>query len=367
MSSSPTASKVKLQKYLIHHQLAQSNRHVKKLIADGLVFVNGVEARSVSIKVALDDAKGSVFVKKQQPEQESSSSSSRTTKERSSTRGDHHQTDEASKHQHQLFVEIQDANNNPCILFYKPCGMICTTTTTTTSNPEFDTTTLVNISPPLPSGFHAVGRLDQHSHGLLLCSRDGRLTSALLSPRSKIARVYTVIVQGDVVGDETYKDIIEHVKNGVHTEYGTFTGCILDMKRNVDRDYVHSHCDPNRGCRKDKYEDAKTWNGVVGDGDCNNNNKQKEEQPQILSSITIQVEEGKKRMVRRLFAALNLPVLDLRRDKYGGMELLLHDGVDNGLLRPGQWRYADANEVAWCRKLMQAWSNDGGKGWDIQN
>lgn len=342
--STKLPAKVKLQKYLIHHKLAQSNRHVRKLINEGMVFVNGVEARSVSIKVDLD-GKGSVFVK--QPE---SSSSSRTEESASKllvslTTGDH-QTDEANEHQHQPLLE-QDANN-PCILFYKPCGMLCTTTTTTSNkNPDLFDTTLVNISPPLPPGFHAVGRLDQHSHGLLLFSCDGRLTSALLSPKSQVPRDYTVIVQGDV-GEKTYENIIQDVKNGVHTMYGTFKGCILEMKRDVDRDYVHSHCDPNRGCRKDKYGDTET---------CDRDSKKNKGPPQILSSLTIQVEEGKNRMVRRLFAALDLPVLDLRRYKYGGMEL-------HGL-RKGQWRYADTNEVAWCRKLMQAW-NDGGKGWDIK-
>jgi hypothetical protein len=127
------------------------------------------------------------------------------------------------------------------------------------------------------------------------------------------------------------------------------------MKRDVDGNYAHSQCDPTRGCRKDDYEDTVTWILNGGDKDCKAKNMVPS--PEIHSSLTIQVDEGKKRMVRRLFAALNLPVLDLRRNKYGYMEL------DAAGLRPGQWRFANEKEVAWCRKLIQAW-NDGGKGWD---
>ena len=344
MVSNISPAKVKLQKYLIHHKLAQSNKHVRKLITEGKVYVNGVEARSVSIKVALDGDVGSVFVKTKPEEssQPTESSSAASIPPAASLARDHETTRASTEHRCQ---PLSKKDANPCILFYKPCGMICTTTV----NAEFDT--LVNIAPkPLPLGFHPVGRLDQHSHGLLLCSCDGRLTSALLSPRSQIVREYTVIVEGDV-GEEAYEHIIREVKKGVHTKYGTFQGCILDTKRDVDRDYAHLQCDPTRGCRKDDYEDTETWKNSGADRDCN-----KAKISQILSSLTIQVEEGKKRMVRRLFAALDLPVLDLRRNKYGGMQL------DAGLL-PGQWRFADDTEVAWCRKLIQTW-NDGGKGWD---
>jgi 16S rRNA U516 pseudouridylate synthase RsuA-like enzyme len=194
VSNKIPAKKVKLQKYLLHHQLARSNSHVRKMIKEGKVYVNGVEARSVSIKVALDGNNGSVVVKPTE-------SASRTTEFSASTlpvatgltkSSDPATEDTTSEHHCQSFT------NPPCILFHKPCGMICTTS----FHAEFDT--LVNISPtrPLPPGFHTVGRLDQHSHGLLLCSTDGRLTSALLSPKSQVPREYTVVVKGDV-GDKT--------------------------------------------------------------------------------------------------------------------------------------------------------------------
>ena len=74
--------------------------------------------------------------------------------------------------------------------------MICTQSST--ENGKECKHTLQHIDPPMPQHFQPVGRLDQHSHGLLLFSRDGRLTSALLSPSSSIERVYRIVVRGDV-------------------------------------------------------------------------------------------------------------------------------------------------------------------------
>lgn len=302
---------------------------VKKMVKEGRVLVHGVLARSVSIKVPLHD-KSAVSVASTTPLQ----GGAMPNAGRTSTHGT--EADAGLPHA-------------PCLVFHKPCGMICTTT------PDENSSTLVNISPPVPPNFHAVGRLDQHSHGLLLFSSDGRLTSALLSPKSKINREYTVIVKGDVglPGSAVFEKIKTVIATGVDTDYGTFKGEVLNMNRDVDVDYVHASCKGDRSVfRNDRRDHSKGSESIAGKQLTFDSN-------QILSSVTISVEEGKKRMVRRLFSALNLLVLDLKRNQYGEIKL--------NNLEVGTWQFVKRqNEVTWCKRVMEQWHEEG-KSWDIDD
>jgi 16S rRNA pseudouridine516 synthase len=212
--------------------------------------------------------------------------------------------------------------------------------------------TLVDIAPPIPPHFHPVGRLDQHSHGLLLFSASGAFTSALLSPKSKVVRVYQLVVQGDVgsVGSETYRSIVDRIAKGVETDYGSFKGTVVKMQRDVEKEgYVHDQCVDGKGCRNDKYQTSGACKPAGGGGTCS-----------VLSSVSIKVAEGKRRMVRRMFAAIDLFVLDLKRIKYGDIEL------ESSLL-PGEWRYVSTKlETDWCRAVLEHWKN-GARGWDKED
>ena len=55
------------------------------------------------------------------------------------------------------------------------------------------------------------------------------------------------------------------------------------------------------------------------------------------SSIKVVLHEGKNREIRRVFAKLDLPVLELKRIRIG--ELNLHG------LKPGDWRFLLAHEI----------------------
>lgn len=61
-----------------------------------------------------------------------------------------------------------------------------------------------------PPGTQAVGRLDDHSEGLLILTTDKTLTKKLLHPTKKHIRKYQVLVEG-VVNEET----LEKLKNGL--------------------------------------------------------------------------------------------------------------------------------------------------------
>ena len=197
-----------------------------------------------------------------------------------------------------------------CIAYNKPCGMICTIAKQKSKKEKhFDQKnqvhTLADISHEMPEGFHPIGRLDRHSHGLLLFSIDGRLTSALLSPRTCVPRVYEIVVRGDIgcEDDKRYQEIKEKVKNGVHTDYGFFDGVILGMRRDVRKDgYAHQHCKDDSGAtRNDKYglspeefDHYQKSKSTSFDSKCN---IETDDNDKVLSSIKVLVKEGKKRMV----------------------------------------------------------------------
>ena len=264
--------KIKLQEYLKRHAYANSNKGAKRLIRDQIVTVNGVKVKSCSIMV---------------PSEKSSQVQVIT---------DHVDQNNGNE------VEI-DSPNSLCIIYNKPCGMICTTSASERG------CCLNQIDPPIPDDFQPVGRLDQHSHGLLLFSVDGRLTSALLSPRTSIERTYRIIVKGDVgtssSGDGQsgrYEEICNIVETGVQTDYGIFKGRIVSMERDVNNNYEHSKCGTFCGGKRND-----TFNGIMAKSD--KDDAEDSDTSCILSAITVAVKEGKKRMVRRLFAAICLFVV----------------------------------------------------------
>jgi 23S rRNA pseudouridine2605 synthase len=117
--------------------------------------------------------------------------------------------------------------------------------------------------------FH-VGRLDYASEGLLLLTNDGGLADALMHPSSRVPRVYQVRVQGVPSPAE-----LTRLHRGVELEDGPARVKKIHMLKE------------NR---------SSTW-------------------------VELIVEEGRNRLVRRLFTALGYPVVRLVRVGYGGVRL----------------------------------------------
>ena len=70
---------------------------------------------------------------------------------------------------------------------------------------------------------HPVGRLDLDTSGLLLFSKDGKLTQQLLSPQSKINRIY----EARVLGKVDFNDLKSKLIAGVNTTDGSFPAELL--------------------------------------------------------------------------------------------------------------------------------------------
>lgn len=131
-----------------------------------------------------------------------------------------------------------------------------------------------------------VGRLDIDTEGALLLTNDGDLGFRVLHPSFEIKKTYQATIKGRLSG-ETAR-VLER-------------GIVLEGK--------------------------KTWPAQI--------RKVKEKRDETVVQIIIH--EGRKRQVRKMFAAVGHPVLALCRLAYGGLQL--------GELPPGSFRILDEKDI----------------------
>lgn len=166
------------------------------------------------------------------------------------------------------------------VMYHKPAGEV-----TTVSDPEGRAAVLDHFRD-YPVRLYPVGRLDYDSEGLLLLTNDGALTERMLHPSHLVEKTYLARVTGQVSMDS-----VRQLRAGVML---------------------------------DDHKTAPAKVRII-----------KEETFAIVVLVTIH--EGRNRQVRRMFEALGHRVLQLRRVKFGPLEL--------GDLPRGQWRELTAEEV----------------------
>lgn len=133
-----------------------------------------------------------------------------------------------------------------------------------------------------PEGTMAIGRLDEHSEGLLFLTTNGK-ASALVRGR-KIEKEYHVQVDG-IATQTAIDEMKQGVEIGVHGEKYMTLPC--EARLLVDPGY------PERSRRvRDDRHGPTTW-------------------------ISITIKEGKYRQVRKMTAAVGLPTLRLIRYRIG--------------------------------------------------
>jgi pseudouridine synthase len=166
------------------------------------------------------------------------------------------------------------------LAFHKPVGVV------TTMRDPHHASDLRRYLPTDGPRVFPVGRLDRDSEGLLLLTNDGDLANKLMHPRYGIEKEYLVEVSG--------RPIAKHlgaIRRGVELEDG--------LARPVSARIVDAR--PDRG------------------------------------QLRLVMAEGKKREIRRLLAAVGLPVTRLIRMRVGPVRL--------GTLAPGAHRELTADEV----------------------
>lgn len=160
------------------------------------------------------------------------------------------------------------------ILFHKPAGYV------TTRNDELGRPTVYEFLKGIGDWVFPVGRLDMDSEGLLMLTNDTKLGNILTDPQYKIIRTYQVLITGHITDEEIKAVLNKGV--GIGRGERTQPANIKIMSKNEDS----------------------TW-------------------------VEISLKEGKNREIRRLFEALNRPVIRLIRTKFGPFSL--------GAIKPGKW------------------------------
>lgn len=221
----------------------------------------------------------------------------------------------------------------PTILAYnKPCGIL--TALSDSTSPCIGSTLPVSEYLNQYPGLHNVGRLDQHSCGLLLLTNDGHITRILTDPKRGTVRRYNCVVTGIV---DTEK-LTQQVVDGVQTRYGTYHGKVISAAPSINNiEYEHKTC-TNAGevcLRNDGPKDDIQYARYLASF--------AENHTVHLSEVVLEITEGKKREVRRMLAHCGHPVLNLRREAYGKFKL--------NTLKAGEIRFATTEEMDWVNQL----------------
>ncbi|MFW6124469.1 MAG: pseudouridine synthase [Acidobacteriota bacterium] len=166
------------------------------------------------------------------------------------------------------------------LMLHKPPGYLVTL------DDPFDRPTIKTLLPDLGVRLFPVGRLDLNSEGLLLLTNDGELAHHLTHPRYHIKKGYKVRIKGQIRSSD-----LKSLSRGVYLD--------------------------NQKIFPDKVKLIK----VVSD----------------FSLLKVEIHEGKKREIRRMFQSIGYEVVSLKRVQFGGLRL--------GDLEKGKWRYLKPEEA----------------------
>ena len=155
----------------------------------------------------------------------------------------------------------------------------------TTARDEYGRKTVMDLIPSNRRLF-PIGRLDKDTTGIILITDNGELANYLMHPKNRVSRFYEAEIEGQINPKEIAK-----IKKGI----------------------------------------------FIGDGEFGRGEIVKQVTRKTRSTITIRLQQGKKREIRRIFYSLGKKVYSLHRFQYGTMVL--------GNLQLGQWRGLTQKEV----------------------
>ena len=162
---------------------------------------------------------------------------------------------------------------------------------------------------------YSAGRLDEDSEGLLVLTSDGTLAHHLTDPRFKVPKTY--LVQVERIPD--YKDLVP-LQEGVMVHGRRTLPAIVELMES----------------------EPQVWPRPVPI-------RFRKSVPTAWLTMTIQ--EGRNRQVRRMTAAIGFPTLRIIRVEVG--PLRLND------LEPGQWRILSEGECTTLKRALGIFSSRG--------
>jgi len=145
--------------------------------------------------------------------------------------------------------------------------------------------TVLDLLPPMNRRIYPVGRLDKDTEGLLLLTNDGDLTYRLTHPKHHVGKVYLTWVTGNPTEESLNK-----LRRGIMLEDGMTAPALVERE--------------------------KSDSGIC---------------------LKIIIHEGRKRQIKRMFAAIGHKVERLKRIQIGPLHL--------GDLHPGHYRHLSQEEI----------------------
>lgn len=185
-------------------------------------------------------------------------------------------------------LPVRPSGKKVYILLNKPVGYTCTR-----SDPHARRTVL-DLLGSLESYVYPVGRLDVDTSGLLILTNDGDLAYRLMHPSFHVPKTYLAVVGGRPTAAQ-----LSRLAEGIELEDGLTAPAEVRLV---------------------------SWSAQANE-----------------STIEITLHEGRKRQVRRMFAATGCRVRKLKRIRFGCLEL--QD------LKEGDFRYLTAQEISKLKRL----------------
>ena len=172
-------------------------------------------------------------------------------------------------------------------LLNKPRGYLCT------NHDPRGRPRVIDLFPGVTTRLFTVGRLDEHSQGLLMVTNDGELAHQLIHPRYQVPRFYRVQVAG-----VPNRDGLKALRDGLKFSDGYFR--------------VHT-------AKKLKTKGKSTF-------------------------LLLELRQGRNREIRRMMARIGHKVISLERTAFGPLQL--------GRLKIGQHRRLRPGELDSLRELI---------------
>ena len=169
------------------------------------------------------------------------------------------------------------------IAFHKPKGLLCTHRDEYSRPTVYDALQALLPSEDIHGQWHACGRLDQNTSGLLILTNDGRFVQHVTNPTAGAGLVKRYRLQCHALAE----DALEQLRSGVDL------GGTLGRTRPAE---VKMHASSSHGDAKDGAKVRTNW-------------------------LTISITEGKNRQIRRMLHAVGSGVMQLERLAVGALEL----------------------------------------------
>ncbi len=176
------------------------------------------------------------------------------------------------------------------VLLHKPGGVL------TTVNDPYGRETVMGLLQAINTRLYPVGRLDRDATGALLLTNDGELAHRLQHPSYEVPKIYQVRVKG-LPG----KEELRRLREGIQLEEGLTSPAKFELLRT--------------------------------------------EQKKREAHLKVELHQGWKRQIKRMFQAVGCQVLHLHRSHFAFLHL-------RGL-PPGSYRYLSSQEVRDLGKMVK--------------